>query len=299
MNTTEIYRVSTVAVVALACGILPYLGYAAEIGEASSQASDVSKADSIGSKASEGNTNESPVTVSVGFDHSTGKYSSNRTSHSLSVPATISYDTDNYGFALTVSYLRQTGPAGTFSGSRIRPVSSANPIVTESGFGDTTGSVTKYLIDDDETGISVDLKGEIKFATANQSRGLGTGKNDYSIEVDVNKDFSTFGILGTLGYSVLGSPGVVVVNGIQQKIIFHNIFYGSVGATYKITENTKAELVYDKQQAPEIGKLQQKDITASLYFKLSDDKSIHIYILRGLAKGSPDHGGGASVSASF
>ncbi len=309
------------AVVALVCGILPCLGYAAEISEASTSANEVSEASSnesesseartqasevsevnsseSGSETSEASTSESPVTVSAGFDRSSGTYGSNRTSNSLSVPVTLSYDTDNYGFALTASYLRQTGPAGTFAGSRIRPVGVANPVVSESGFGDITGSVTRYLINDDETGLSVDLKGEIKFATANQSRGLGTGKNDYSVEATVNKDYSTFGVSGSLGYSVLGSPGSVVVSGVQQNIILHNIFYGSVGATYKMSESTKAELVYNKQQAPEIGEFQQKDITAILNFKLSKGKSLHIYVLRGFAKGSPDWGSGASVSTSF
>jgi hypothetical protein len=312
MNSKAIYKAAVV--VALACGILPCLGYAAEINNKSTNTNEISESSSTEnesseaitkasevseSDASEAGTSESPFSVSVGFDRSSGKYGSNRTSNSLSVPVTLSYDTDNYGFALTASYLRQTGPAGTFAGSRVRPVGVANPIVSESGFGDITGSVTRYLISDDETGISVDLKGEIKFATANQNRGLGTGKNDYSAEATVNKDYTTFGMSGTLGYSVLGSPGSIVINGIQQNIILHNIFYGSVGAMYNMSESTKAELVYNKQQAPEIGEYQQKDITATLNFKLNKEKSLHIYVLRGLAKGSPDWGSGASVSTSF
>jgi hypothetical protein len=98
MNTKKTYR-AAVAVVALACGILPYLGYAAEISEASDSKVNSSESES---ETSETSTNERPVTVSVGFDRSSGKYGSNRTSHSLSVPVILSYDTDNYGFALTV-----------------------------------------------------------------------------------------------------------------------------------------------------------------------------------------------------
>lgn len=289
MNSKTTYRAAVV--VALVCGILPCLGYAVEISEESTSANEVREASS--------NESESSVSVSVGFDYSASQNGTNRASRSLNVPVILSYDTNNFGFSLTVPYLRQTGPAGTFAGQRIRPVGSATRTISESGLGDITGAVTGNLINDDGTGISVDLKGEIKFATADQSKGLGTGKNDYSVEVAVNQDYNTFGVSGTLGYSVLGSPGFVVVSGVKQNIIFNNVFYGSLGASYKMTGSTKAELLFNKQQVSEIEGFQQKDITANLDYKLSKVTSLQIYVLKGLAEGSPDWGSGASVSASF
>lgn len=264
------------AVITIVCSSLPCLGYASE----------TSKSDST-------------VAIRAGFDHTSGTYGTKQTSSNTSVPVIFSYDTDNYQYALTVPYLEQTGPAGTIAGKRRRPATGINRIVTEKGLGDVTGSATRYLIDDDKTGISVDVKGEIKFATANQSKGLGTGKNDYSLQSDIYKDYEKLGLSGTLGYSVLGSPGKVVVNGVSENIIFHNVFYGSVGSTYKITEMTKVGLTYNMQQASEKGAYKQKDITADLNIKLSKTTKLQFYLLKGLANGSPDKGFGASIKASF
>lgn len=298
----------------MACCILPCLTYANEaVGAGTTSGAvenDTGKVDAneavdastlpgaVANNTSEAEADENSVTIKVGFDQTAGKYGTNRTSSSLSVPVTLSYDTDNYDVSLTVPYLMQTGPAGRIAGKPVL-ASGANKIVTESGLGDVIGAVTRDLMSDDESGFDVDVGASIKFATADQSKGLGTGKDDYSVQIDVYQDYDTFGLSGTVGYSVLGSPGRVVVNGIQQNIILNNVFYGSAGATYKISEMTTAGLMYDIQQPYETGGYEQKDIMANLKFKANSSTRLRIYALKGLADGNPDWGSGASVSASF
>jgi hypothetical protein len=302
------------ALFSMACCILPCYAYANETVSDSTAVSEVendtSKVDAneavdtsklpsaVESMASETDTDENSVTIKVGFDQTAGKYGTNRTSSSLSVPVTLLYDTENYDFSLTVPYLMQTGPAGRIASKPVLALG-ANKIVTESGLGDVIGAITRDLMSDDESGFDVDVGASIKFATADQSKGLGTGKDDYSVQIDVYQDYDKFGLSGTVGYSVLGSPGLVVVNGIQQNIILNNVYYASAGATYKITGLTTAGLMFDIQQPYETGGYEQKDIMANLKFKANSSTRLQIYALKGLSDGSPDWGSGASVSASF
>lgn len=281
------------ALIAIMCSLLPGISYAEENNVPSQNATDVSD------DSTDSTTNENSAGFIVGYDHTTGTYGTKKTSNTLTVPVTFTYDTGNYGYAITIPYVRQTTLAGSIAGRRVIGMSSSNQIVSQAGLGDATASVTRYLFDDDETGISIDVKGEIKFATGDQAKGLGTGKNDYSVQLDVYKYIDDLGMSGTAGYSVLGSPGDVVVNGVQQNITLNNVYYGSIGVSYKSSENIKIGLAYDMQQAAEIGGIPQKDIRGNLTLNHSDETRFHFYILKGLTDSSPDWGSGASISTSF
>jgi hypothetical protein len=246
------------------------------------------------------NKNKNTVSVSFGFDNTSGTYGTQKESTSTSFPASISYGTDNYLAALTVSYLEQTGPAGSIAGTRRRPIAfGSNKIVSKRGLGDVIGSIKDYLLDDEDTGISLDVKAEVKFGTADASKGLGTGKNDYSLEADLTKDFDKSSLLMTVGYTALGSPGNVVVNGTQENITLLNVFYASVGSTYQFSEATSAGLILSAAQSSENGAPNPEDITLDFNHKINKANKLDVYILLGLSSGSPDKGFGASLKSSF
>jgi hypothetical protein len=197
-------------------------------------------------------------------------------------------------------YLEQTGPAGSIAGTRRRPIAfGSNKIVSERGLGDVIGSIRGYLFDDEDTGISLDVKAAIKFATADASKGLGTGKNDYSLEADLTKDFDKSSLLMTVGYTVLGSPGNVVVNGTQENITLQNIFYASVGSIYQFSKATSAGLTLSAEQSSESGAPNPEDITLDFNHKINRTNKLDVYVLLGLSNGSPDKGFGASLKSSF
>ncbi len=247
----------------------------------------------------DGNKSEKTISASFGFDNTSGNYGTKHESTSTSIPAIISYGTDNYVAALTFPYLEQTGPAGSIAGVHRYIAVGSNKIISQKGLGDVQGSATGYLIDDENTGISLDLKAEVKFGTADVSKGLGTGKNDYSLEAALYKDFDKIGMSGTLGYTELGSPGKVTVNGIQENIVFHNVFYASAGSTYQISEATKTGLTLYTEQSSENGMPRQEEITVDFTHKINKTNKLGIYVLKGLANGSPDRGFGASLKSSF
>ena len=281
------------ALIAIICTLLPGISYATETNVTSQHATDVSEDDT------DNTTDENSAGFIVGYDHTSGTYGTKKTSTTLTIPVTVTYDTGNNGYAITVPYVRQTALAGQIAGSRVIGVGGSNSIVSQAGLGDASASVTHYVYDDDETGVSIDVKGEIKFATGDQSKSLGTGKNDYSVQLDVYIDNDNLGVSGTIGYSVLGSPGDVVINGVQQNIILNNVYYGSLGVSYNATENIKVGLMYDMQQAAEIGGYPPRTVKANLNIKLSESNRLQLYISKGQSDGSPEWSSGASISTSF
>ncbi len=249
-------------------------------------------------KGEDGHESDGTVSLAVGYDYAAGNYGTRQESTSTSIPAVISYGADSYSAALTLPYLEQTGPAGSIAGAR-RHISGSNKILSEKGLGDVTASLTAYVIDDEKTGFSLDVKALVKFGTADVSKGLGTGKNDYSLEADIDKDFDRASLSAALGYTKLGSPGNVVVTGVQENIVLHNVFYGSVGTSYQATDATRVGLTLNAEQSAEQGMPRQEDITLDFTRKINKASKLSFYVLKGLANGSPDKGFGASFKSSF
>jgi hypothetical protein len=226
----------------------------------------------------------------TGFEYSSGNYGGSATTEITYIPVVAKYETGPWIFKMTVPYLKITGP-----GNIVRDVGSisettTNNRTTESGMGDVVTAVSYNVYAGKEDGRVIDLTGKVKFGTADQSKSLGTGQNDYSAQVDVYQNFRRFSLLGTLGYKVLGSPPGFQLN---------NVFYGSLGSGYRFTGQTSAGLLlYMRQKASPNGSAQE-DVTAYLSHKFDKAYAGQAYVLRGLTNGSPDWGIGATISRSF
>ena len=221
------------------------------------------------------------LSVGIGAEHEAGKYGTTQTTRSWTFPLAVSYDTDNYAFDLTAPYVRQTGPAGSIAGRIRRRPRQVRPVVSDSGSGDSTVSATRYLVQGDQAGVTWDIGAVIKFDTGDVKKGLGTGANDYSLQTDLAKNFDKLALTGTLGYSWLGSPGFVVINGVRENLQFKNVIYGSVDGSYSIGTDTKAGLMYFQEQATEVGGFPQKDVTAYLSINTSDSKEASCLCVEG------------------
>ena len=82
-----------------------------------------------------------PLTLSTGFDYSSGKYGGSQSTDILYVPFTGRYRLDPWMFRLTVPYISVTGPDTVIPGIGAvgRPVA---PIATRSGLGDVIAAAT-------------------------------------------------------------------------------------------------------------------------------------------------------------
>ena len=159
---------------------------------------------------------EGKFTLTSGIDYSSGKYGQSKSTEITYIPFVAKYETGNTELKLTLPWVKITGPGDVVGGNSPIVLGSSNrPITTESGLGDVVFSATQTIAQFGESNpLLLELTGKIKFATASSSKGLGTGENDYTLELDgykpiINKSSTLF---GDIGYKRLGDPSGINLN---------------------------------------------------------------------------------------
>jgi hypothetical protein len=227
--------------------------------------------------------------LTTGLDYSTGKYGGTESTDMLYIPVTGKYEVDKYTLKLTVPYLQVTGP-----GNVVRDVGQIGPASTtrtkQSGLGDIVVAGTYDMYGGHANGTFVDVTAKIKFGTADEAKGLGTGKNDYALQADLYKTFGKNTVFGTLGYKVMGSPPGVTLN---------NVFYASLGVGHQYSQETSAGLILNLQEKAFPTGFPQQELTAYVSHKLGKTWKAQAYAVKGFSNGSPDWGAGAMFSVAF
>ena len=239
---------------------------------------------------SEWTDNGGVFSLTTGFDYSTGKYGGKEDTDITSVPVIAKYDIDRWVFKLTIPYVTITGPGDVVPGiGQVRNTTTTRR-TTESGLGDIVAGVSYNLFDGSNGMPMIDLTGKVKFGTADEDKGLGTGENDYTAQVDVYKGFGAFTALGTVGYRVYGDTSTTTLD---------NVFFASVGGVYKLAPNTSTGLIYDYRPATSSSGSAVSEMMAFISQKITDHWKAQGYLVGGFADGSPDYGVGALVGYVF
>jgi hypothetical protein len=225
--------------------------------------------------------------LSTGFDYSSGKYGTSSSTDILYIPVSVKYETDRTRLKLTVPYLQISGGnvVSTEGGQVV--LINADIRRTESGLGDIAVSAFETLIPQAGNLPWIDLGVKIKFGTADETQGLGTGENDYSLEADITKIYDKFTAFATLGYKWVGNPPGSALN---------NIVYGGIGGAYKFTPLTSAGIFIDYRQATSPEQDAPRELTLYANHKLSPDLSVLGYMYGGFSDNSPDIGGGLQIA---
>jgi hypothetical protein len=253
-------------------------------------------------------TDSGQFSLSAGADYSSGKYGTDTTTDIWSVPVTAAYQGDRWTFKLTVPYINISGAGNVIPG--VGRVNNGNPIGrglghiiggnggsttatssgSASGLGDITASAGYQLFASADRSAGLDLTGKVKFGTADENKGLGTGKNDYGLSLDTYKvsgDWTAFGGVGWMKY------------GSSQYIKLKNGFNANIGADYKLgpSDNIGAYYYY-RERIADTGAA-QSEIAGYWNHKFNQSLRVQAYALAGFSDGSPDYGVGASLKYSF
>ena len=184
---------------------------------------------------------------STGFLYS----SANADDKTYSIPFMLSWSYQQFNGSLTTTYTK-------IDNSKV-------------GLGDTTLSLG-YELGKDPV-FTLYLKE--KFATGDQDKGLGTGKNDTSFQLDYLTPLSDkLSFTGSAGYTFVGKPsnnpplGNKKQTGRGKSLIMQDSASASIGMTYRLSGTIGIGLLIDYQQ--------------SIYTKLDDQIGLSLFLNQSL-----------------
>lgn len=248
---------------------------------------------------------DSTTEFSLGYDYSSGDYGQNVTTEIEVLPASLAVSEGPWRVEITVPYIRVSGngsvvpgagspmvldsfKAGRFGGSGGGSVSSSKSTTTHGGLGDIAVSAGYALMPAD--GSFYEISGKLKFGTADENEGLGTGENDFALQLDGVVGAGTVSPYFTLGYLVTGDSGAVS---------FRDVPYGSVGLMFHLGKNATVGTGYDYRASTVRGSDDQQQLDAFLDWKLAPSLSASVSALAGFTDSSPDYGASARLTSRF
>lgn len=231
------------------------------------------------------------VSVGTGFNYISGRYGTATTTDVTSIPFLLKYETADWTLKLTLPYLYVSGGTSVIPG--VGGADNRNPrsrTASAEGLGDVVAAATYAAYYDSASALGVDLTGKVKFGTADRDKGLGTGENDYSAQVDVYKGYGHFTVFGGMGYTALGSSPYLSLN---------NVFNLTLGGAYKLNDLTTAGLTYDARERVTSTSGAMSEAMAYVSHKIDKHWKSQFYLLKGFETGSPEWGAGANINYAF
>ena len=252
---------------------------------------------------------EDGFSLGVGVDYSSGDYGSDVTTDILSVPVAGKYVSGNWTYKASLPWLDVSGdpdvlpglgrvdntnPQGRGRGNGNGNGNAPPPTPEEptqdgsaSGIGDLRLAAT-YAFD---TGgpLGVDLTGNVKIATADEDKSLGTGANDYGVALDLYRDFDGTMLFGGASYMVLGDSDFIDVDSVA-------------GANFGVSQQVgvgNLGLMYDYRQAASDDSDDRSELIGFYGFGAGADSKMQLYGSAGLSDGSPEWGAGLSYTHAF
>lgn len=237
--------------------------------------------------------------VGLGLNYATGDYGTDTTTDSLRVPLTIDYfPNDRVDFELVIPYLYQSNSNTLLAGGMRYPFeqhmgrrqTSFDTSDSVSGLGDVTLTTGYLLLKGNETRPSVRPLLYLKFPTADEDEGLGTGEFDIGAGVGISRWFGRCYTFAEGRYIFQGSNSDL---GLKDYATLE----GETG--YRLTERflPTISLWWSTPPADDASDLVEARLNGRYW--ATDDISLEGYLGTGLSSASADFGAGLTVFYSF
>lgn len=202
---------------------------------------------------------------------------------------TIKYTSDAGEIGVVIPYLFRDGGATTPGESR--PARNQTIPNDADGIGDVQLKGRYFWLAETPNRPSVDWAARVKFPTASESEGLGTGKFDFGIGPQLLKRIEKFFLLGDFELVLRDKPDNSTIKSVRLDY--------SVGGGVELTDRLTALLTLDGGTKANSGADAPLEVVVSGLYRFSDSISGNLFALAGLSDGSPDVGGGAGITVKF
>lgn len=245
--------------------------------------------------------------IGLGLDISSGKFGAASRSTFVTAPLIIDwFPTGRLDLELTVPLVYQrTGAAGhavlgtgaqstpksVARGSMMGGGSGGGMFAGDYGLGDITLTSGYVLVQDGETSPRIRPTVYLKFPTASESKGLGTGQFDFGAGVAVSKWLGNWQPFTEGRYIIQGEAN----DGTGAK----DFITADAGIAYSWSGRF-VTLGYARFGSPLFSGLSAPlEARLKLAWRFTDRITADAYVLKGFSDGSPDYGGGLSIFTEF
>src|SRR5215467_772778 len=239
--------------------------------------------------------------VGSSVTHSSGDYGTGSTTSITYVPFSIRRLFDSGDITLVIPYLSITGncgvtllsgtpnrtggtcPATTTTTAKGKQVTrTTQTSTTQSGLGDILLRGRYYVLDGTATVPTVALIGRVKFPTADSAQGLGTGRFDETLGMELTQRLpSNFVAFADTGYTFIGHV---------QGVGLRNQWYYDLGLGYYFTKTLLGSVYYEEWRAVVQGLQNPQDLLFALNWTVTDAFRLNSALQIGLSDGAPDYG---------
>ncbi|OHB33446.1 MAG: hypothetical protein A2X84_08425 [Desulfuromonadaceae bacterium GWC2_58_13] len=258
-------------------------------------------------------TDRPDFSLGIGFDYETGDYGTDSNSDFISVPLYLDvYPSDRLDLELIVPYvylrtedegvatvLYRT-PSG-YTGSAVRgrnrtttetddSTVSTNNHTSESGLGDITLTAGYIVVKESQTTPQVRPTLYLKFPTADEDKGLGTGEFDYGPGLTLSK---------WLGDWHLFAEGLYVVQGDSGLYETKDYFSYNGGVGHQFNEKVYGAVQVLGATAPADGADDSLEGQLKWVWRLAPDIALEGYFGTGFSDGSADFSSSVAVFFDF
>ncbi|MFZ5609015.1 MAG: hypothetical protein ACOY99_05335 [Pseudomonadota bacterium] len=262
--------------------------------------------------------------LSSGVDFSNGKYGAATATQIVSAPLRAAWTTDDIEISAAVSFVSVSGTGDVIPGDagpiitlrcarlrerrpdlferfcRDRLAPPAEPEkVTSAGLGDVVVGFAWTLPEAVSGDWLIDLGARAKLPTASKAQGLGTGKTDVTLSLDIAHGFGALTPFAGLGYRFFGDPSFDGAGGAAVTIDLENGLSGAAGFAYALSPDTSVTLAYDYFARTVASSSAAQEVTLAFSGPISGNWRWAAYGVAGLTRASPDVAVGLTLSYGF
>lgn len=219
--------------------------------------------------------------ISLGAYHARGDFGEPLETRIRYFPFTYELDRGRWGFQLTLPYLEVTGPGNVLINiGGVTQSVAGDEVTTSSGAGDAIASVIYRFDPWSASAPFIDLRMDVKLPTADETRALGTGEPDYSVQLDFSKAVGDMALFATAGYNRRGKSSLYA--GLQ------NSFFSQLGFSMPLGESLNAGAFYDYREAASAFAIESHELVPYISWQLSESWSFTGLTIWGFTDASAD-----------
>jgi len=175
--------------------------------------------------------------VYLGGYYAQGRFGGHSDTTIRHFPVGYQWQGQRWGFHVWAAGLSVTGVGNVLVNiGEITRAVVGSEVTTEVGVGDVIGGVSYALAPFADWAPFIDLRLDVKLPLADEERGLGTGKLDYSVQADFSQAYGATTWFATLGRNVRGGselfPGLRDNSFVQLGLARQLSDRASIGAFY-------------------------------------------------------------------